>query len=197
MKMHDVMRRMSRSGIQKLFSLLLCSFLAGCGVSSSGTAPAAEYAAENEYMQAAVNEARKGIHSEEGGPFGAVVVKDGVIVGKGHNSVLAENDSTAHGEIAAIRNAEKKLGTYDLSGCTLYTTAEPCSMCLSAALWANIDHIYYGCTLTDTAGLGFRDEDLDTQIANREKMNGYLEELDREACLQLFKEYTDLGITLF
>ena len=197
MNMHDVKKRAPLNGIRKLFCLLLCGFLAGCGVSSSGTAPAAEYAAENEYMQAAINEARKGIHSEEGGPFGAVVVKDGVIVGKGHNSVLAENDSTAHGEIMAIRNAEKKLGTYDLSGCVLYTTAEPCSMCRGAALWANIDHIYYGCTLTDTSKLGFRDEELDAQIANRELQNGYLEELDREACLQLFKEYTDLGITLY
>ena len=143
-------------------------------------------------MQMAIDEARVGIHNGDGGPFGSVVVKDGTVVGRGHNRVLADNDSTRHGEMVAISSAEAALGSYDLTGCVLYTTGEPCTMCLAASKWANIDHIYYGCTLEDNASIGFRDVDIDGELGGRAGIESYLEELDREACLQLFEEYLSL-----
>ena len=144
------------------------------------------------YMQMAIDEALAGIRAYHGGPFGCVIVKDGKVVGRGHNCVLKENDSTWHGEMSAIRDAEKKLGTYDLSGCTVYTTGEPCPMCLGACMWANIDHIFYGCTIEDNERIGFRDKRFDDLIGGREKLTGYLSELDRDACLDLFEEYSSM-----
>ena len=95
-----------------------------------------------------------------GGPFGALIVKDGKIVGYGFNCVLDQNDPTAHAEVQAIRNAGHNLKNFDLSGSILYTSCEPCPMCLMAAKWANIDKIYYAATRKDAAKLGFKDEEL-------------------------------------
>ncbi len=147
---------------------------------------------DNKYMRLAIDEAREGIYNNHGGPFGSVIVKDGEIVGRGHNMVLKNNDSTAHGEVSAIRDAENNLKTFDLSGCELYTTGEPCPMCLAACMWANIDKVYYGCTIADNAEIGFRDEKLDNMFGGREAFAEYLEEMDRDACLELFKEYNAL-----
>lgn len=94
----------------------------------------------------------------EGGPFGAVIVKDGNIIGRGWNQVTTANDPTAHAEVMAIRNACAKLDTFDLSGCTLYASCEPCPMCLSAIYWARIDEIYYAASRTDAAAAGFDDD---------------------------------------
>ena len=149
----------------------------------------ADFHAENEYMQMAIDEAMEGVTHGHGGPFGCVIVKDGVVVGRGHNRVLADNDATCHGEIAAIRNAGETLGTHDLTGCELYTTGEPCPMCLCACLWANIDKVYYGCTIADNARIGFRDERFDRLLGGREAVADYLVCVDREACLQLFDTY--------
>lgn len=104
---------------------------------------------KHELMKRAIEEAREGIRAGHGGPFGTVIVKDGQIVGRGHNCVLRDHDATCHGEVAAIRDAGRHLGTYDLTGCELYTTGEPCHMCLCACMWANIRKIYYGCTIAD------------------------------------------------
>lgn len=93
----------------------------------------------------------------QGGPFGAAVVRDGQLIAVASNQVLADNDPTAHGEIVAIRKACKHLGSYDLSGCILYTTAYPCPMCLAAAMWANLDEIVYAGTAKITDSTGFRD----------------------------------------
>jgi len=93
-----------------------------------------------------------------GGPFGAVVVKNGKIISEGTNNVTKKNDPTAHAEIVAIRAASKKLKTFDLKGCEIYTSCEPCPMCLSAIYWANIDKIYYANTKKDAAKIGFRDD---------------------------------------
>ena len=91
-------------------------------------------------------------------PFGCVIVnKDGKIVGEGHNHVVLDNDPTAHGEVVAIRNACKNLGTFDLSGCILYTSCEPCPMCLNACNWANIAEVYYAADRYDAEDIGFRD----------------------------------------
>lgn len=143
----------------------------------------------NKYMQIAIEEARKGIRDEEGGPFGAVIVKDGVVIGKGHNQVLKINDPTHHGEISAIRMAAHRLRSYDLSGCELYTTGEPCHMCLCACMWANIRRIYYGCTIDDNSIIGFRDGKFNDLFEGRDRLGDYLTEVDREACLQLFDDY--------
>lgn len=154
--------------------------------------PHAAYHANDPYMELAIAEARTGIHSGHGGPFGSVIVKDGRIIGQGHNMVLANNDSTCHGEIAAIRNAEQALNTFDLSGAALYTTGEPCPMCLAACMWANIDLVYYGCTIEDNEKIGFRDKKFDTMFGGREAFRDYLRELDRDACLKLFEEYNHM-----
>lgn len=143
----------------------------------------------DKFMEIAIREARKGIEKGHGGPFGTVIVKDGVIVGRGHNRVLKNNDPTCHGEIAAIRSAGKRLGTFDLSGCELYTTGEPCHMCLCACLWANISKIYYGCTISDNDRIGFRDDKFDKIFGGRHKLPGLMEELDRDECLKLFDDY--------
>lgn len=144
------------------------------------------------YMHMAIEEARKGILSDHGGPFGTVIVKDGEVIAREHNMVLLNNDATAHGEVSAIRAAGRRLGTFDLSGCTLYTTGEPCHMCLCACMWANIDKIYYGCTIEDNGIIGFRDDKFDSIFGGRDKLEGYMTQIERDACLELFNEYKSL-----
>lgn len=146
----------------------------------------------NKYMQEAIAEARRGIEAGDGGPFGSVVVRGGVVIGRGHNRVLGHRDPTAHGEMEAIRDACARLGTHDLAGCELYTTGEPCHMCLCACLWANIDRVHYGCTIQDNALIGFRDEKFDNLFSGRDKLEGFLNQVDREACLELFEEYRNM-----
>lgn len=143
-------------------------------------------------MKMAIEEARKGILADHGGPFGTVIVKDGEVIASDHNRVLSNNDASAHGEISAIRAAGQKLGTYDLSGCTLYTTGEPCHMCLCACMWANIDKIYYGCTIEDNGIIGFRDDKFDEIFGGRDKLGDFMTRIDRDACLELFNEYKSL-----
>lgn len=146
----------------------------------------------NKYMLSAIEEARLGIQNGDGGPFGACVVKNGEIIALGHNTVLKDNDPTRHGEMNAIKNACAKLNTYDLSGCELYTTGEPCTMCLCACMWANISHIYYACTIEDNEKIGFRDNKFDDLLGGREKMKDYLEQVDRDEGLKLFDEYNNI-----
>lgn len=141
------------------------------------------------FMKEALTEAYKGIDNLHGGPFGAVIVKDGVIVGRGHNEVVKRHDPTCHGEMMAIRDACQNLGTFDLSGCLIYTTGEPCPMCLGAIYWANISKVYYGCNVVDTAKIGFRDEKFYELLNNPETKAEYLKELDRSACLVLYRDY--------
>lgn len=146
--------------------------------------------AQSEFMQIAIQEAREGISNGDGGPFGTAIVRDGVLIASGHNHVLAYNDPTCHGEVDAIRKACKRLGTFDLTGCELYTTGEPCHMCLCACMWANISKIYYGCTIADNEIIGFRDNKFDQIFGGRDKLGDYMTEIDREACLRLFQDYS-------
>lgn len=146
----------------------------------------------NKFMRMAINEAKKGINNNHGGPFGAVIVKDGVVVGKGHNQVIKNNDPTCHGEMMAIHKACKKLGTFDLSGCEIYTTGEPCPMCLAAILWANISKVYYGCNIYDTEDIGFRDSAFYDFQNDDEKRKEFVVELDRKACLKLYEKYKNI-----
>ena len=139
----------------------------------------------------AIAEARKGIANNHGGPFGSVIVKDGVVIAKGHNHVVINNDPTSHGEVDAIRKACKKLKTFDLTGCEIYTTGEPCTMCACAIMWANISKVYYGATIEDNSVIGFRDEKF-AKIFKMKKQPDFYEELDRDECLKLFEEYNNL-----
>lgn len=148
--------------------------------------------AQSEFMQIAIQEAREGISNGDGGPFGTAIVRDGVLIASGHNHVLAYNDPTCHGEVDAIRKACKRLGTFDLTGCELYTTGEPCHMCLCACMWANISKIYYGCTIADNEIIGFRDNKFDQIFGGRDKLGDYITEVDREACLRLFQDYSKM-----
>ena len=143
----------------------------------------------NKFMKVAIQEAAKGIKNNEGGPFGAVIVKDGKIIARAHNQVLKKHDATCHGEIEAIRKASKKLKTFDLSGCELYTTGEPCPMCLGAILWARIDKVYYGSNIKDTEIIGFDDKRFYEQFNHKEMI---LNELDRDECLKLYEDYVNL-----
>lgn len=141
-------------------------------------------------MKIAINEAQKGILAGDGGPFGAVVVKDGKVISKGHNRVIANNDPTCHGEIEALRKAGKKLKTFDLSDCEIYTTAEPCPMCFCAILWANISKVYFGCNVTDTQKIGFRDKEFEEKM--KDKCISTYVQIDKNECLKLFQNYSDL-----
>ncbi len=140
-------------------------------------------------MSEAIKEAQTGIRLGHGGPFGAIIVKDGKIIGRGHNQVVKLNDPTCHGEMMAIRDASKNIDSFDLSGSELYTTGEPCPMCLGAILWANIDKVYYGCNVLDTDKIGFRDDIFYKRLNNK---LSFVTELDRDECLKLYEEYSSI-----
>ena len=145
----------------------------------------------NEFMKVAIALSEENICDNDGGPFGAVIVKDGKIVGKGDNKVLVKNDPTCHAEIEAIRDACKNLDTYDLSGCELYTSCYPCPMCLSAIIWSNIKKVYYGNTKEDAEKIGFRDNYIYDFIKNNNSDKNILdlECIDREETIKVFEEY--------
>jgi guanine deaminase len=113
--------------------------------------------ANPEFLRRAIGLATENVVTGKGGPFAAVIVRDGAIVSEGVNSVTASHDPTAHGEVNAIRAAARALGTFTLAGCELYTSCEPCPMCLAAAYWARISAIYYGASAADAARSGFDD----------------------------------------
>lgn len=148
----------------------------------------------NEFMDVAIDLSDDNFDKKYGGPFGACVVKDGKIIGKGINRVIKNNDPTAHAEIVAIRNACKNIGSYDLKDCELYTSCYPCPMCLSAIIWANIKKIYYANTKEDAADIGFRDEFiydfLDKLSDNKiDKRVLNLKSLNREEAIEVFERY--------
>lgn len=143
---------------------------------------------KNEIMQLAITEARKTMNNNIGGPFGAAIVKNNKIISIASNTVLSSKDPTAHAEINAIRKASKKLKTYNLSDCTLYTTAYPCPMCLAAIMWSNINQVYYGTKLKDAEHIGFRDDHIYKAINNANKELN-ITNINRNECLKLFTEY--------
>lgn len=148
----------------------------------------------NQYMKVAKELANDNLNKNAGGPFGACIVKDGQIIGKGSNSVLKNNDPTAHAEIMAIRDACKNINSYDLSGCELYTSCYPCPMCLSAVIWANIKTVYYGNTKDDAENIGFRDDfiyDFLDKLSKNESDNNILElkAMDRNETIEEFNKF--------
>ncbi len=150
----------------------------------------------NEYMKIAKELADDNLKTNAGGPFGACIVKDGKIIGKGSNNVLAHNDPTAHAEIIAIREACKNINSYDLSGAELYASCYPCPMCLSAIIWSNIKKVYYGNTKEDATNIGFRDDyiynfinDLKDNSSDSSVLK--LESMDREETIKSFNEFME------
>ena len=148
----------------------------------------------NKFMEIAKGLANENLKTNAGGPFGACIVKDGEIIGRGSNHVLANNDPTAHAEVMAIRNACENINSYDLSGCELYTSCYPCPMCLSAIIWANIKKVYYGNTKEDAAEIGFRDDfiyDYFGKISENKEDSNVLEltAMDREQTIEEFNKF--------
>lgn len=141
-------------------------------------------------MKRAVQLSREKMNANIGGPFGAVVVKDGKIVGEGWNQVTSTNDPTAHAEVSAIRAACKNLGTFELTGAELYTSCEPCPMCLSAAYWARISKIYFGNTREDAAKHGFDDDFIYREIPKALKDRKIpISALGRDVAYPVFQEW--------
>lgn len=142
-------------------------------------------------MQLAILESKSNQenHYQKGGPFGAVITKDGIILASAHNTVVESKDATAHAEINAIREASKKLNTNDLSGCVLYTSAEPCPMCLSAIIWANIKEIYYANTKEEAGKIGFRDDDIYEYIKGNKQDTLIKHHMERKEALEVFEEF--------
>ena len=122
-----------------------------------------------------------------GGPFGAVIAKDGKIIGRGWNQVTSSNDPTAHAEVVAIREACAALNSFRLEGCELYSSCEPCPMCLAAIYWAHIETVYFGCTHKDAAAIGFDDSLIYTEMRKRlEERQIPMVAMDRESALTAF-----------
>ncbi|MES2278353.1 MAG: nucleoside deaminase [Bacteroidota bacterium] len=142
----------------------------------------------DKFMRMAIDLAENNVTQGQGGPFGAVIVKDGMVVARSANRVVPTNDPTAHAEVSAIRLACQELGTFSLEGCVIYTSCEPCPMCLGAIYWARIDHIYYANTKADAAAIGFDDkfiyDELDLPMENRKLP---VLQLMRDEALQAFK----------
>lgn len=145
-----------------------------------------------EYFDYATMVANKGVLNKEGGPFGAVIVKDSKIVGVGNNKVLLKNDPTAHAEVTAIRDACKNLNTYDLTGCVIYSTSEPCPMCLSAIIWSNIKEVYYVTTRLEVAKIGFRDNLIYDYLENKNKNVIKVEKVENVGCKELLDNYKNI-----
>ncbi len=147
---------------------------------------------DREFIKEAIKLSEKGMDGGFGGPFGAVVVKDEKIAGKGFNQVLSGNDPTAHAEIVAIRDACKHLKTYDLSGCAIYVSCEPCPMCLSAIYWANIDKVYFANTKEDADMIGFRDDFLYGEICKpiEDRQKPFFQ-LSRDEALEVFTRWAN------
>ena len=145
----------------------------------------------NRYMEEAIKLSKNNLITNIGGPFGACVVKNGEIIGRGNNQVIGNNDPTAHAEIMAIRDACKNINSYDLSDCEIYTTCYPCPMCLSAIIWSNIKKVYYGNTVEDAENIGFRDKIIYDFINNKSSDLLSLESMDREETIKVFYEYSN------
>lgn len=150
----------------------------------------------NEFMDVAIDLSDDNFNKGYGGPFGACIVKDGKIISKGINMVIKNNDPTAHAEIVAIRNACKKLGIHDLTGCEIYTSCYPCPMCLSAIIWSNIKTVYYGNTKEDAAEIGFRDDFIYNYINDltnnkKDSKTLKLKSMNRDEAIKVFELYKE------
>jgi len=148
---------------------------------------------DEDFIREAIALAREGMTTGQGGPFGCVIVRNGEVVGRGCNRVTSTNDPTAHAEVVAIRDACQQLGTFQLTGCTLYASCEPCPMCLGAIYWARPDRIVYGAFHTDAAGAGFDDQFIYEEIDKpRDQRRIPMYNCLREEADAVFHEWTAL-----
>ncbi len=149
---------------------------------------------QQEFMRRAIALSQQGMRTNKGGPFGAVIVKDGQIIAEGHNEVTSSNDPTAHAEVVVIRRACINLNSFQLDGCELYTSCEPCPMCLGAIYWSRLDRIFYGNTKEDAAAIAFDDqfiyEELDLAKGDRQLP---MEPLLRDEANTVFQEWAEKG----
>lgn len=144
------------------------------------------------HMKKAIGLAHSNVSANKGGPFGAVIVKDGEIIGQGANLVTETNDPTAHAEVVAIREATKKLGTFSLEGCDIYTSCEPCPMCLGAIYWAKLDKLYYAATKDDAAKAEFSDHIIYNEIALPKDQRAIQSlQLMRDEALKVFEAWNE------
>ena len=143
----------------------------------------------DKYFEEAVKLARNGVNNKEGGPFGAVVVRNGQIVGRGNNKVLKNNDPTSHAEVVAIRDACQNLNTYDLTGCVIYSTSEPCPMCLSSIIWSNIKEVYFATDRKEVSNIGFRDDLIYKYFEEHKKDILNVVKHENTNCTNLLREY--------
>jgi guanine deaminase len=145
---------------------------------------------DRQFMQRAIELARTGMENDAGGPFGCVVVRDGRVIGEGNNSVTSANDPTAHAEIIAIRSACSEIGSFQLDGCSIYTSCEPCPMCLGAIYWARPERVFYACNRDDAAVIGFDDrfiyEELEKPNESREMA---MTSMMRDEALEIFRQW--------
>ncbi|MDQ3798262.1 MAG: nucleoside deaminase [Acidobacteriota bacterium] len=142
------------------------------------------------FMRRAIALAQNGIDTNAGGPFGAIVVREGEIIGEGCNRVTSTNDPTAHAEVVAIRDACARLGSFQLDGCTIYTSCEPCPMCLGAIYWARPEKVFFGCTREDAARIGFDDQFIYEEIEkNYEHRQMKLANFLRDEALEVFRNW--------
>jgi guanine deaminase len=147
---------------------------------------------ENQFMQRAIELARSGMQSGKGGPFGCVIVKDGEIIGEGSNGVTSTNDPTAHAEVVAIRQACTNLNSFQLDGCDIYTSCEPCPMCLGAIYWARPAKVYYACTHDDAAAIEFDDKFIYEELALKPAERHIpFEQILRDKALEVFQEWKE------
>jgi tRNA(Arg) A34 adenosine deaminase TadA len=147
---------------------------------------------ENQFMQRAIELARSGMQSGKGGPFGCVIVKDGEIIGEGSNGVTSTNDPTAHAEVVAIRQACTNLNSFQLEGCDIYTSCEPCPMCLGAIYWARPAKVYYACTHEDAAAIEFDDKFIYEELALKPAERHIpFEQILRDKALEVFQEWKE------
>jgi len=144
----------------------------------------------DDFMREAIALSRAGMEGSHGGPFGCVIVKDGEVIARGNNRVTSTFDPTAHGEVVAIREACASLEKFDLTGCTLYTSCEPCPMCLAAIYWARIDSIYYANTRKDAGNIGFDDDFIYREVALAiEHRSKTMKPLLRDEAITVFEEW--------
>ncbi len=142
------------------------------------------------FMQEAIRLSREGMQSDQGGPFGCVIVKDGEIIGRGNNKVSSTNDPTAHAEVVAIRDACKNIGHFQLDDCIVYTSCEPCPMCLGAIYWARPKKIFFACSRNDAADIDFDDDfiykEIEMPVGNRSIPS---EQISQKEAVEVFKEW--------
>ncbi|MBT6177147.1 MAG: nucleoside deaminase [Deltaproteobacteria bacterium] len=149
---------------------------------------------DSKYLAEAIRLAQEGASSNRGGPFGAIIVKDGKIIGKGNNGVTSTNDPTAHAEVTAIRHACKEIADFQLDGTTIYSSCEPCPMCLAAIYWARIERVVYACTRDDAADIGFDDAHIYNELPlSNEERSIRIETMMRDEGLEAFKAWREKG----